>query len=146
MSFGIFCPSRSHRRLFMWGAICCNVFSLKWDEMWPAGSLQWKHNGKGSREFLIKINDCDGERLLWNSHELSSISWAERGPSKQRAERSLTYTGRVMICFSRRGFCRFLFIFLWGTGLHCVCNIAIQFNYRLTLDEGVWTVSKTAVN
>lgn len=40
---------------------------------------------KAAGVFLIKINDCDGERLLWNSHELSSISWAERGPSKQRA-------------------------------------------------------------
>lgn len=43
-------------------------------------------------------SDHEGERLLWNSHELSSISLG-----REDHKRSLTYCGRVMICLAVPG-------------------------------------------
>ncbi len=141
MSFGISCPFWSHRNLLMLDFVC-NVFSLKWDDMWPAGSLQGKHNGKGSRGIFNKNQwIVTAERLLWNSHELSSISWADRAIKAKTMRGCWLTVGELWFIYWYM-LVVFGLIFLWGIALQCFCNIIIQFNYRLILDGGVWTVSR----
>lgn len=67
---GFLCLFRSLRRILMWGSICTCV-------PWRESSRVKNKRKKAVRVLFNKKSmnsDCERERLLWNSHELSSLA------------------------------------------------------------------------
>lgn len=117
----------SHRRLLMRGA-GCDVFSLKRQEMWPSGSLQWKHYGGENAAGLTVTAEGVACGFPISPHQ----SARQRSWEVADFQCDLFQMLNVFV----KGKCRPNF--LWGMS-------TIKFIHILILDEGVATISRAVL-